>query len=84
MRLSQTFPRHLAGRVNTSINLLVFVAGFLFQWGVGVVIDRWPVGATGGYQPEAYRAGFGAVLAVQVIAMLWLVFFRKAPLPLKA
>lgn len=82
--LSQTFPKHLAGRVNTSINLLVFVASFLFQWGVGVVIGLWPVTATGGYRPEAYQAGFGAVLAVQVIAMLWLVVFRKAPLPLKA
>lgn len=82
--LSQTFPKHLAGRVNTSINLLVFVASFLFQWGVGVVIGLWPVTASGGYEPAAYQAGFGAVLAVQVIAMLWLVVFRRAPLPLKA
>ncbi|WP_316979781.1 MFS transporter [Shumkonia mesophila] len=81
--LSQTFPKHLAGRVNTSINLLVFVASFLFQWGVGVVIGLWPATAGGGYDPAAYRAGFGAVLAVQVAAMLWLVLFRKAPLPLK-
>ncbi len=82
--LSQTFPKHLAGRVNSSINLLVFVASFLFQWGVGVVIDLWPATASGGYEPAAYQAGFGAVLAVQVAAMLWLVFFRKAPLPLKS
>jgi len=81
--LSQTFPKHLAGRVNTSINLLVFVASFLFQWGVGVVIGLWPATAGGGYAPAAYQAGFGAVLAVQVVAMLWLSFFRKAPLPLK-
>lgn len=81
--LSQTFPKHLAGRVNTSINLLVFVASFLFQWGVGVVIGLWPATAGGGYEPAAYQAGFGAVLAVQVAAMLWLVFFRRAPLPLK-
>jgi MFS family permease len=82
--LSQTFPKHLAGRVNTSINLLVFVASFLFQWGVGVVIGLWPATESGGYRPEAYQAAFGAVLAVQVIAMLWLVVFRRAPLPLKA
>jgi len=81
--LAQTFPKHLAGRVNSGINLLVFVAGFLFQWGVGVVISHWPVTAAGGYHPAAYRAGFGAVLAVQVLAMLWLVLFRRAPLPLK-
>lgn len=81
--LSQAFPKHLAGRVNTSINLLVFVASFLFQWGVGLVINLWPVTEAGGYEPAAYQAGFGAVLAIQAIAMLWLVFFRRAPLPLK-
>ncbi|MDX9859745.1 MAG: MFS transporter, partial [Rhodospirillales bacterium] len=81
--LSQTFPKHLAGRVNTGLNLMVFVASFLFQWGVGLVINLWPTTEASGYEPVAYQAGFGAVLAVQVIAMLWLIFSRRAPLPLK-
>lgn len=82
--LSQAFPKHLAGRVNTSINLLVFVASFVFQWGIGAVIDLWPATASGGYEPEAYRAGFGTVLGIEIAAMLWLIFFRRAPLPIKA
>jgi predicted MFS family arabinose efflux permease len=81
--LSQTFPRHLAGRVNTGMNLLVFVASFGFQWGVGVVIDQFPLAQTGGYLPQAYQTGIGVVLALEVMALLWMVFYRKGPLPLK-
>ena len=38
--LSQQFPAHLAGRANTALNLLVFVAAFLAQWGIGAVTTR--------------------------------------------
>ncbi len=68
--LSQRFPADLAGRVNTGLNLLVFVAAFGAQWGVGAVIDQWPNTLTG-YAPEGYRAGFGLLLALQVLAVLW-------------
>ena len=81
--LSQVFPSNLAGRVNTSVNLLVFVGSFAFQWGTGAIIDLWPLSETGGYAPQAYQAGFGVVLGVQVLAALWLLLFRRAPLPLK-
>ncbi len=81
--LSQTFPLHLAGRVNTGLNLLVFVGSFAFQWGIGGIIDLWPLAETGGYRPVAYQAGFGMILAVQVVAALWLIFYRKGKLPLR-
>jgi hypothetical protein len=68
--LSQRFPADLAGRVNTGLNLLVFVAAFVAQWGVGAVIDLWPNTLTG-YATEGYRAGFGLLLSLQVIAVLW-------------
>jgi hypothetical protein len=69
--LSQSFPAHLSGRVNTALNLLVFVCAFCAQWGIGFVIERWPVGPGGGYAPAGYRAGFGMILALQVLALLW-------------
>lgn len=81
--LAQTFPRHLAGRVNTGLNLPVFLATFVFQWGIGGIIDLWPQTAAGGYDPQAYQAGFGIVLATQVLAMLWLIVFRRGRLPLR-
>ena len=68
--LSQRFPAHLAGRVNTGLNLMVFVAAFAAQWGVGAVINLWPNTLTG-YAHEGYRAGFGLLLALQVLAVLW-------------
>jgi hypothetical protein len=68
--LSQRFPPQLAGRVNTGLNLLVFVAAFSAQWGVGAVINLWP-NTLIGYAPDGYRAGFGLLLALQVLAVLW-------------
>jgi len=75
--LSQTFPRHLSGRVNTSLNVLVFVCAFASQWGIGVVINIWPETAAGGYAPEGYRAGFGMLLVLQLTAAIWYVVARK-------
>ncbi len=46
--LSQSFPLHLSGRVNTALNLLVFVVAFAAQWGIGAIIGRWPTTAAGG------------------------------------
>ncbi len=68
--LSQSFPPHLSGRVNTALNLLVFVAAFATQWGMGAVIDLWPKAADG-YPPAAYQAAFGLMLALQLAALAW-------------
>ncbi len=68
---SQHFPAHLSGRVSTALNLMVFVAAFAAQWGMGAVIGRWPISASGGYAPEGYRAAFGAILVLQGAAVLW-------------
>ncbi|MGA0394458.1 MAG: MFS transporter [Rhodospirillales bacterium] len=75
--LSQTFPKHLAGRVNVALNLLLFSASFFVQWGIGAVIDLWPVTANGTYAPEGYRAAFAILLGVQVMAMAWYALYRK-------
>ncbi|WP_291315063.1 MFS transporter [Desulfuromonas sp.] len=69
--LSQGFPRHLAGRANTGLNLPVFVAAFVAQWAIGAIIGLWPETATGGYDPAGYRAGFGVVLGLQGLAGGW-------------
>ena len=68
--LSQRFPARLAGRVNTGLNLLVFVVAFTAQWGIGAVIDLWPSTVTG-YAVPGYQAGFGLMLGLQLVAMLW-------------
>jgi MFS family permease len=75
--LSQRFPSALAGRVNTSLNLLVFVTAFLGQWGIGAVIGLWPTTDAAGYASEGYRAGFAVALGLLVLAFLWLVLPRR-------
>ncbi len=80
--LSQSFPRQLAGRVITGLNLMVFATAFMAQWAIGAVIDLWPAPDTGygaGYAPQGYQAGFGMMLAFQAAALVWFGFFRRKP-----
>ncbi len=74
--LSQNFPRHLAGRVNTGLNLLVFVSAFAAQWLIGLIINLWPPSLSGGYHESGYSSGFGLIMALQVVAALW--FFSSS------
>jgi MFS family permease len=69
--LSQSFPVELAGRVNTALNLVVFMAAFAAQWGIGAVIALWPVAENGAFAVQGYRAGFGMLAALQVAGLGW-------------
>ena len=69
--LSQSFPLNLSGRVNTTLNLLVFLAAFAAQWGIGAIIGRWPTTQTGAYAPAGYQAAFGTLLCIQLLTILW-------------
>ncbi len=78
--LSQHFPPALAGRVNTALNLLVFLFAFIVQWGIGAIIDLWPTLPGGGYPVAAYQAAFGAGAVGLAVAILWLlVASRRQP-----
>jgi predicted MFS family arabinose efflux permease len=59
--LSQAFPPALAGRVNTALNLLTFLAAFAVQWLVGIGVDAW-----------GHRPALGISLALCAAACLWL------------
>jgi len=69
--LTQAFPPALAGRVNTALNLLVFVAAFAGQWGMGAIINQWPA-VNGGYAEPGYQWAFGLALALQGLTWAWL------------
>ncbi len=74
--LSQGFPPHLAGRVNTGLNLLVFVIAFAVQWGIGTVIDLWPRGDDGSFAAAGYQAAFAIVLGMQIAGLAWFAWYR--------
>jgi len=71
--LSEGFPRELTGRVNTALNLLLFVGSFLAQWGIGVIVDaaRTELGTdTAG----GLGIAFTVSIAIQVATYTWFVF----------
>jgi predicted MFS family arabinose efflux permease len=69
--VSRRYPKAMAGRANTAINVFAFVGSFAGQWGIGLVLDRWPQTAQG-YAPEAYTWALGAVWVVQLAGLAWL------------
>ncbi len=74
--LARQFPLSLSGRVNTALNLLIFIAAFLIQWGMGLVIDLFPL-PSGGNAKEGYALAFGITAFLQAVFLFW--FFRKLP-----
>ncbi|MDX1607334.1 MAG: hypothetical protein R3202_14170, partial [Candidatus Competibacterales bacterium] len=79
--LAQHFPSELAGRVNTCVNLLVFLCAFALQWGIGAIIDLWPATPTGAYPVAAYRVAFGTALGLQWLALVWFLSGWRRLLP---
>jgi predicted MFS family arabinose efflux permease len=59
--LSQAFPAALAGRANTALNLLTFLAAFVAQWLIGIGVDA-----------VGHRAALGISIGVCLAAGLWL------------
>jgi len=66
--LNAGFPKELAARANTALNLLMFMVSFVAQWGIGVVAETFRDVAGSG---AALRAAFAIVLALDVVALAW-------------
>jgi predicted MFS family arabinose efflux permease len=73
---SRRYPKEMTGRVNSALNVAVFVGMFSGQWAVGAVINLWPQTA-GGYAPEAYPWALGGLWLAQVTGLAWLWNGRK-------
>ncbi len=73
--LQKHFAGALAGRVNTALNLMVFVGAFLIQWGFGGVVDAL---RTGGMELRAaYQATLAGLLLLQAVSWLWYLFAAR-------
>lgn len=76
-QLTAAFPVALSGRVNTALNLLVFVGAFGLQWGIGAAVDAFSAGGLA--RADAFRATLAVLLVAQVLAFAWfLVPVRRA------
>jgi hypothetical protein len=68
--LNEGFPREVAARANTAINLVMFAGSFATQWGIGLVVDL--LRATGGVStPTALRYAFLLVLVLDLATLAW-------------
>jgi predicted MFS family arabinose efflux permease len=68
---SRRYPKEMAGRVNTALNVAVFVGMFSGQWAVGLILNLWPPTAAG-YAPEAYPWALGGLWLLQAAGVAWL------------
>ncbi len=68
--LTQSFAVHLAGRVNTAVNLLVFITAFMAQWALGVIIDVFTKGAPV-LSPRGFTAGFSLLLLLELAGICY-------------
>jgi predicted MFS family arabinose efflux permease len=78
--LMDGFAPVYAGRVNTAYNFVTFAAAFAVQWSIGAIIDLWPPVADGRFAPAGYRTALGVMVAVELIAFVWLVLGRRITL----
>ena len=69
--LATRFPAEITGRVVTAVNLVTFSLAFVVQFGVGAIINRWPV-VDGRYAAEGYALSFALCWGLQVAAVAWL------------
>jgi MFS family permease len=68
--LNEGFPKELAGRANTAMNLLMFGGSFAAQSGIGVIVEA-VRGALGYDASSALRVAFATMLALYAIALGW-------------
>ncbi len=64
------FPSHMAGRVNTTLTLVIFLLIFGFQVGVGTMLSLWPAEA-GRYPASAHISVWATLIALQVASAIW-------------
>ena len=67
--LQSHYAGNLAGRVNTALNLMVFVGAFGIQWGFGAMVDA--LQGAGQSLRTAYQTSFGGLLVLQVLSWFW-------------
>jgi len=65
------FPGHVAGRILTTSNLMIFVGTFAVQWAIGLAVDTFnKLGMT---DTAALRSAFSCLVALQLLSLLWFV-----------
>ncbi|GJM16674.1 MAG: membrane protein [Thermodesulfobacteriota bacterium] len=75
--LAQHFGPKISGRALTAANILVFLFAFVVQYLFGVVVHYWPR-MTGSDIAEGFKVGLSALVALELIALIWYVVYRPS------
>lgn len=73
------FPKHMAGRVLTTFNLVMFGGAFGIQWGVGLLTDLFV--ALGCTPRNALTLSFTCLVAMQLASLCWFLMRRPVARP---
>jgi len=74
--LSRRFPLSMTGRLNTALNVSMFLCAFTVQIGAGMLLRLFPTDG-GRYAAEAYVFTFAVLGAAQLAAWLFVVGVRE-------
>ena len=77
--LTPMFPKELSGRLNTSINLVVFLVAFIIQASVGHAL-QWAEQSLGATRAGAHGIVLGGLVGVQTAMWIWFIA-RKTQRP---
>ena len=61
--------------------MMVFIATFAAQWGIGEIIDLWPQIGEGRYDPEAQQTAMVVMIGLQLAGFAWFAWPRPRPRP---
>lgn len=79
-QLSSHFAPALGGRVNSALNLAVFVGAFVVQWSYGALLDA--LTRHGWTTAQAHRAALATLLVLQALGFAWFLIDRARGTPL--
>ena len=66
----ELFPQHLIGRAFAFINFFGFGGIFLYQWMLGLIINRFGLTAAGFYQPQAFTTIFLLTAGLSLLSLM--------------
>jgi predicted MFS family arabinose efflux permease len=72
--LTPKFPPGVAGRLSTIINFMMFGLGFVLQWCIGLIVNRYPTDMPGRYAAAGYETAFMLVFAIELVLLVWTFF----------
>jgi hypothetical protein len=74
-QMALAFPKHIAGRILTTYNLMVFVGSFAVQWGFGLLTDLFQ--SFGYDSSQALTGAMGILVILQFASLFW--FLARKP-----